>query len=344
MTTIPIDVASSPSMTDSPAEKLLHADTVSRETLDPLSRLRPQFFAAAVAPAGPTTSALVIRALLLLVLGGSCVGAVALLLQSFPPLTQCADLSFNTLAWGAAPKLVGGDGDVMAAAARAWRCAAAAHRETPERTLAVYVSLYCGLQAFAIPGPLILSIVAGALYGMWWGQLLIALCATAGATLCYCLSAALARPLIEKYFPSRVADLRSRVDKHREARTLPSFMLFLRLTPAVPNWFINAAAPIVGVPPGLFVGTTCLGLLAPNYFHAAAGAALAVAISQRVDADNYDVGAVASSQNSSLGSWRQFAILLGLQAVVLVPLILLRRRVVAVVEASAGGVSGGKTS
>lgn len=37
-------------------------------------------------------------------------------------------------------------------------------------------------------------------------------------------------------------------------------MLFLRLTPFLPNWFINVASPIVGIPLPLFVGATFFGL------------------------------------------------------------------------------------
>lgn len=39
-----------------------------------------------------------------------------------------------------------------------------------------------------------------------------------------------------------------------------SYMLFLRLTPFLPNWFINVASPIVGIPLPLFVGATFFGL------------------------------------------------------------------------------------
>jgi len=36
-------------------------------------------------------------------------------------------------------------------------------------------------------------------------------------------------------------------------------MLFLRLTPLVPNWFVNIASPIVGMPIKIFATGTLFG-------------------------------------------------------------------------------------
>ena len=42
--------------------------------------------------------------------------------------------------------------------------------------------------------------------------------------------------------------------------TIFSYMLFLRVTPFFPNWFINLASPHVGVPLGVFFIATFIGL------------------------------------------------------------------------------------
>lgn len=36
-------------------------------------------------------------------------------------------------------------------------------------------------------------------------------------------------------------------------------MLFLRVTPLIPNWFVNVASPIVGVPISTFAIATFIG-------------------------------------------------------------------------------------
>lgn len=44
-------------------------------------------------------------------------------------------------------------------------------------------------------------------------------------------------------------------------------MLFLRITPLLPNWLINLTSPIVGVPFKHFFFATFFGLLPANIFH-----------------------------------------------------------------------------
>jgi len=51
-------------------------------------------------------------------------------------------------------------------------------------------------------------------------------------------------------------------------------MLFLRITPLLPNWFINLSSPIVGVPIGYYAIATFFGLIPANIFHVYTGSAL----------------------------------------------------------------------
>lgn len=47
------------------------------------------------------------------------------------------------------------------------------------------------------------------------------------------------------------------VDKHREH--LINYIIFLRITPFLPNWFINITSPVINVPLGVFFLGTFLG-------------------------------------------------------------------------------------
>lgn len=93
-------------------------------------------------------------------------------------------------------------------------------------------------------------------------------------------------------------------------------MLFLRVTPLIPNWFVNIASPIVGVPFSVFVLSTAIGLVPANYFHAQTGATLASITSWSLS-DN----------------WPSFVTLFVLQFVALLPTLLKRR--LAAVESKA---------
>lgn len=106
--------------------------------------------------------------------------------------------------------------------------------------------LYVILQTFAIPGTIWLSLLSGALYGSTRGFLLIAAISTAGSCSCYGMSCLLWRPVARALWPERLEQFRSEVAKRRHE--LLSYIIFLRVTPMLPNVFINVASPIVGVP------------------------------------------------------------------------------------------------
>lgn len=102
-----------------------------------------------------------------------------------------------------------------------------------------------------------LSILSGFLFDFVTAISLICFCSALGATLCYAVSQFLGKRLVMYYFPKRVQDWAQQVHKHRT--DLFSYMLFLRMTPFLPNWFINLVAPIIGVPLYPFVLGTFFG-------------------------------------------------------------------------------------
>eukprot|EP00898_Chlorokybus_atmophyticus_P006046 jgi/Chlat1/6442/Chrsp45S09066 len=111
-------------------------------------------------------------------------------------------------------------------------------REYEGKVIAGFFSVYVLMQCLAIPGTIFLSILAGALFGVLKGVVIVVLTATCGASACYAMS---------------------RVSRHHSS--LFSYMLFLRVTPLLPNTFINVASPIVGVPYRHFLTGTLVGLV-----------------------------------------------------------------------------------
>jgi uncharacterized membrane protein YdjX (TVP38/TMEM64 family) len=170
--------------------------------------------------------------------------------------------------------------------------------------LCLFCFLYLLLQSFAIPGPIILSILAGALFGRLRGLIIVSCCATCGACLCYTLSNFFGKGIIIRKYPSRVVDANKKIQEHKD--NLLFYLLFLRLTPIVPNWLINLASPIIGVPFGMFVLATLLGLMPANWIHINAGMTLAT------------IDQVGLTMDSVL-------LLLGLAFVALIPTIFINR-------------------
>lgn len=134
------------------------------------------------------------------------------------------------------------------------------------------ILVYIFLQTFAIPGSLFLSILSGFLYNFPVALTLVCFCSALGATLCYLLSQLVGRRLVKHYFPEKARVWAAQVDKHRE--DLLSYMLFLRMTPFLPNWFINLVAPVIGVPLFPFALGTFLGVAPPSFIAIQAGKTL----------------------------------------------------------------------
>jgi uncharacterized membrane protein YdjX (TVP38/TMEM64 family) len=131
--------------------------------------------------------------------------------------------------------------------------------EAPLAIVTAFLVTYIALQTYAIPGSAFLSILAGSLFGRVRGVLLVTIAVVTGASGCYLLSSWLVRSLVRGIFPKRTARLARSVRRNR--RDMFSYMLALRLTPLVPNWFINIASPVVGVRFVIFVAATLVGVL-----------------------------------------------------------------------------------
>lgn len=115
----------------------------------------------------------------------------------------------------------------------------------PCSVLAGYCAAYVLMQTFAVPGTIMLSLLAGGLYGTWRGAALVAVVSTAGSCSCYCLSWVVGQPLARAAWAERVDKFAAEVGRRRHQ--LFNYIIFLRVTP-MPNTFINVASPIVGVP------------------------------------------------------------------------------------------------
>ena len=140
------------------------------------------------------------------------------------------------------------------------------------QVLVGYCVVYIFMQTFMIPGTVFMSLLAGALFGVFKGVALVVFTATAGASSCFFLSKVIGRPILFCLWPEKLKFFQTQVAKRR--KSLLNYMLFLRLTPTLPNTFINFASPIVDVPYHIFFIGTVIGLIPAAYVTVRAGLAL----------------------------------------------------------------------
>lgn len=144
--------------------------------------------------------------------------------------------------------------------------------DDPAQFILGYCSIYIFMQTFMIPGTIFMSLLAGALFGVFRGLLLVLFNATSGASSCFFLSKLIGRPIVSWLWPEKLRFFQAEIAKRSDK--LLNYMLFLRITPSLPNLFINLASPIVDIPFHIFFLATLIGLIPSSYITVKAGLAL----------------------------------------------------------------------
>ena len=132
-----------------------------------------------------------------------------------------------------------------------------------------YVAIYAFAVALSLPCSLILTAAGGLLFGWLVGALAAVVAATTGATIVFLI----ARSAVGDSLNRSAGPWLARLSDGFQKDAL-SYMLFLRLVPAFPFWFVNLAPAVLGVPFKTFVAGTFLGIIPATFAFASAGAGL----------------------------------------------------------------------
>jgi uncharacterized membrane protein YdjX (TVP38/TMEM64 family) len=141
---------------------------------------------------------------------------------------------------------------------------------------AVFVLVYIVQTAFFLPGAGILSLAAGAIFGVLQGTLFVVSGATVGAILAFFVSRTLLRDWVVKKFGGRMEG----IDRGLRESGF-SYLLFLRLVPAFPFFLVNLACGVTGLPLRTYALGTLFGVIPASLVFVNAGASLAAIESVR---------------------------------------------------------------
>jgi pyruvate/2-oxoglutarate dehydrogenase complex dihydrolipoamide dehydrogenase (E3) component/uncharacterized membrane protein YdjX (TVP38/TMEM64 family) len=122
------------------------------------------------------------------------------------------------------------------AAIEAWR------EGHPWQTAAGFFLLYVAFTALSLPAATLLTLLAGAIFGLGWGTLLVSFASAIGATLAMLAARFVLRDWVQQRFGQRLEGVNRGV-----AREGAFYLFTLRLIPAAPFFLINLAmglAPI----------------------------------------------------------------------------------------------------
>ena len=144
------------------------------------------------------------------------------------------------------------------------------HAEHALLTVAAFMAIYIIQTALALPGAVILSLSAGAIFGPLLGTIYAVTAASIGATLSFLITRYLLRETVLNRFGSKLEN----INKELEERGI-NYLLFLRLVPVFPFFLINLAAGLTRLPLRTFVLGTFFGIIPGGFVFVNAGASLA---------------------------------------------------------------------
>ena len=132
-----------------------------------------------------------------------------------------------------------------------------------------YLGLYILVAALSLPGAAGITVLGGAVFGLWLGVLLVSFASSIGATLAFLLSRTLFADTVNAKFGSYLTKINAGVDKEG------AFYLFtLRLIPAVPFFVVNIVFGLTKLKTWTFYWVSQLGMFAGTIIFVNAGAQL----------------------------------------------------------------------
>jgi pyruvate/2-oxoglutarate dehydrogenase complex dihydrolipoamide dehydrogenase (E3) component/uncharacterized membrane protein YdjX (TVP38/TMEM64 family) len=145
-----------------------------------------------------------------------------------------------------------------------------AYEARPLATVAAFFGLYVLATALSIPGALVLTLAAGAMFGFGTGLLVVSFASSLGALLAFLAARHLLRDAVQARFAQALAPVNEGVQQDGTV-----YLLTLRLVPLFPFWLVNLAMGLTPIGAGRFYLVSQVGMLAGTAVYVNAGTRLA---------------------------------------------------------------------
>ena len=147
---------------------------------------------------------------------------------------------------------------------------AALYDTHPAAVIGGFFAAYVAVTALSFPGAAIMTLAAGAIFGLLVGTVIVSFASSIGATLAFLAARFVLRDSVQARFGARLAEIDKGVQKEG------AFYLFtLRLVPLVPFFVINLLMGLTKMKTTTFYWVSQLGMLAGTVVYVNAGTQLA---------------------------------------------------------------------
>ena len=137
-------------------------------------------------------------------------------------------------------------------------------------TIVGFFVVYVLITGASLPGAAVLTLAAGAIFGLAVGVLLVSFASTLGASLAFLVSRYLFRDSVQSRFSGSLKSINDGIDKDG-----PFYLFALRLVPAFPFFVINLVMGLTRLKLWTFFWVSQLGMLAGTVVYVNAGTQLA---------------------------------------------------------------------
>jgi len=146
---------------------------------------------------------------------------------------------------------------------RAW------YADNPLRAGLIYFAAYVLVAALSVPGATIMTLAGGALFGFWYGLLLVSFASSVGATLAFLVSRLLLRDWVQDRFGQYLDAVNGGFEREG------TFYLFsLRLVPLFPFFLVNLLLGLLPIRTWPFYWVSQVGMLPATAVYVNAGTQL----------------------------------------------------------------------
>jgi pyruvate/2-oxoglutarate dehydrogenase complex dihydrolipoamide dehydrogenase (E3) component/uncharacterized membrane protein YdjX (TVP38/TMEM64 family) len=139
----------------------------------------------------------------------------------------------------------------------------------PLRSAMLFFLAYVAVTGLSLPGAAIMTLVAGAVFGLIWGTIIVSFASTLGATLAFLVSRFLLRDWVQQKFGDRLKPVNDGI-----AREGAFYLFALRLVPAFPFFAVNLLMGLTPIRTWTYYWVSQIGMLAGTVVYVYAGTQL----------------------------------------------------------------------
>lgn len=136
----------------------------------------------------------------------------------------------------------------------------------PYRTLAIFMGAYVLITSLSIPGAIVLTLLAGAIFGVLAGTLFVSIASCTGAVIAFIMSRYFFKDFMLKHFRERF----EKIDKkfHENGK---SYLFTIRLIPVSPFVVVNVVMALTSIKLWTYTWITYLAMLPGTFIYVYAG-------------------------------------------------------------------------